>query len=35
VKRTRNDRIWKQDSTRYLEAELQPERIGVAMDTYL
>jgi len=35
VKLTRNDRIRKQDSTRYLETESQPERTGVTMDTYL
>jgi len=35
VERTRNYRIWKQDSARYLETEPQPERIGVTMDIYL
>ena len=35
MERTRNDRIWKQDSARYLETEPQPERIGVTMDIYL
>ena len=35
MKRTRNGRIRKQDSTRYLETESQPESIDVTMDTCL